>query len=73
MLHLNLYPTLGWSKNLISSETQKFVAVTTFSHYLGQKHYKKLKKLKNSCTFRVGESSLKFKVSILLYSIQLIR
>ena len=46
MLHLNLYPTLGWSKNLISSETQKFVAVTTFSHYLGQKHYKKLKKLK---------------------------
>ena len=39
----NPIKTLGWSKNQVSSETQKFMAVTTFSDYLGQKHCRKIK------------------------------
>ena len=38
---------LGWSKNPLSSQTAKLMAVTKFSDYLGLKHYKKTKKIKN--------------------------
>ena len=36
--------TLGWSKNPLSSQTEKLMAGTKFSDYLGLKHYKKAKK-----------------------------
>ena len=32
---------LGWFKNAFSSETEKFILETTFSHYLGLKQYRK--------------------------------
>ena len=38
--------TLGWFKNPVSSETSKIMAMTTFSHYLGQNYNKNTKKLK---------------------------
>ena len=34
---------LGWSKNPVSSQTDKLMAGTKFSDYLGTKHYKKAK------------------------------
>ena len=34
----------GWSKNPVSSQTDKLMAGTKFSNYLGLKHYKKAKK-----------------------------
>ena len=39
--------TLGWSKNPLSSQTEKLMAATKFSDYLGLNHYKKAKKLKH--------------------------
>ena len=39
--------TLGWSKTPVSSQTDKLMAGTKFSDYLGLKHYKKAKKLKH--------------------------
>ena len=38
--------TLGWSKSPVSSQTDKLMAGTKFSDYLGLNHYKKLKKSK---------------------------
>ena len=38
--------TLGWFKNPVSSQTEKLMAGTKFSDYLGLNHYKKAKKLK---------------------------
>ena len=38
---------LGWSKNPVSSETDKLMAGTKFSDYLGLKHYKKARKIKH--------------------------
>jgi hypothetical protein len=38
---------LWWSKNPVSSQTDKLIAATKFSDYLGLKHYKKAKKLKH--------------------------
>ena len=38
---------LGWFKNLVSSQTEKLMAATKFSDYLGLNHYKKAKKLKH--------------------------
>ena len=38
--------TLGWFKNPISSQTEKFMAGTKFSDYLCLNHYKKAKKIK---------------------------
>ena len=39
--------TLGWSKNPLSSQTEKLMAGTKFSDYLGLKYYKKAKKIKH--------------------------
>ena len=39
--------TVGWSKNPLSSQTEKLMAGTKFSDYLGLNHYKKAKKLKH--------------------------
>ena len=38
---------LGWFKNPLSSQTEKLMAGTKFSDYLGPNHYKKAKKLKH--------------------------
>ena len=38
---------LGWFKNPVSSQTDKFMPGTNISDYSGLKHYKKLKKLKH--------------------------
>ena len=35
---------IGWFKNPVSSQTEKLMAATNFSDYLGLKHYKKSKK-----------------------------
>ena len=43
---VDLVLPLGWFKNPVSSETSKIMAVTTFSHYLGQNYNKNTKKLK---------------------------
>ena len=37
---------VGWSKNPVSSQTDKLMAGTKFSDYLGTKYYKKAKKQK---------------------------
>ena len=39
--------TLGWSKNPVSSQTDKLIAGTKFSGCLGLNHYKKSKKSKH--------------------------
>ena len=38
---------VGWSKNPLSSQTEKLMAATKFSEYLGLNHYKKAKKSKH--------------------------
>ena len=35
---------IGWFKNPLSSQTEKLMAATKFSDYLGLKQYKKAKK-----------------------------
>ena len=40
-------PPLGWFKKPISCQTEKLMAGTKFSDYLGLKHYKKAKKIQN--------------------------
>ena len=45
---------LGWFKTPVSSQTQKLVAATKFSDYLGLKHYKKAKKLKHFIHLRLA-------------------
>ena len=45
--------TLGWFKNPLSSQTEKLMAATKCSDYLGLKHYKK-QKIKTFQPFRVG-------------------
>ena len=47
LLILASYYTLGWSKTPFSSQTDKLMAATKFSDYLGLKHYKKAKKIKH--------------------------
>ena len=39
--------SLGWFKNTLSSQTEKLMAASNFSDYLGIKHYKKAKKIKH--------------------------
>ena len=39
--------TLGWFKNPLSSQTEKLIAATKFSDYLGLNHCKKAKKVKH--------------------------
>ena len=41
---------LDCPKNALSSQTKNFTLGTTFSHSLGQKHYRKLK-IENFCPF----------------------
>ena len=38
---------VGWSKTPVSSQTDKLMAATKFSDYLGLKPYKKAKKVKH--------------------------
>ena len=44
---------LGWSKTPVSSQTDKLMAGTKFSDYLGLNHYKKAKKLKHFIHLRL--------------------
>ena len=39
--------SLGWFKNPVSSQTEKLIAATKFSDYLGLKHYENAKNLKH--------------------------
>ena len=47
-------PIVGWFKNPISSQTEKLMAATKFSDYLGLNHYKKAKKLKHFIHLRLA-------------------
>ena len=49
--------TVGWSKNPVFSRTDKLMAGTKFSDYLGVKHYKKAKN-KTFQPFEESEKSL---------------
>ena len=42
---------LGWFKNPVSSQTEKLMAGTKFSDYLGLNHYRNAKKLKKFIHF----------------------
>ena len=53
-------PKLGWFKTPVSSQTQKMVAATKFSDYLGLKHYKKAKKLKHFIHLRLANQPQSF-------------
>ena len=44
---------LGWFKNPVSSQTEKLMAGTKFSDYLGLNHYKKAKKIKHFIHLRL--------------------
>ena len=52
--------TLGWSKNPVSSQTDKLMAGTKFSDYLGLKHYKKAKKIKKIIHLRLAQRPQSF-------------
>ena len=53
---------LGWSKNPVSSQTDKLMEGTKFSDYLGLKHYKKAKTNKKTFnSFKIGPEASKFK------------
>ena len=52
--------SVGWFKTPVSSQTQKLVAATKFSHYLGLKHYKKAKKLKPFIHLRLANQPQSF-------------
>ena len=45
--------SLGWFKNPVSSQTEKLMAGTKFSDYLGLNNYKKAKKLKHFIHLRL--------------------
>ena len=47
-IHTMYYYTLGWFKPPVSSQTDKLMAGTKFSDYLGLKHYKKAKENKHA-------------------------
>ena len=46
--------TLGWFKNPVSCQTDRLMAGTKFSDYLGLKHYKKAKKIKHFIHLRLA-------------------
>ena len=46
LLNKLLSRSLGWSKTPVPSQTDKLMAATKFSDYLGLNHYKKAKKSK---------------------------
>ena len=52
--------TLGWFKNLVSSQTDKLMAGTKFSDYLGLNHYKKAKKIKHFIHLRLAQGPQSF-------------
>ena len=52
--------TVGWSKTPVSSQTDKWMAGTKFSDYLGVNHYKKAKKLKNFIHLRLAQGPQSF-------------
>ena len=51
---------LGWFKNPVSSQTEKLMAATKFSDYLGLNHYKKAKKLKHFIHLRLANRPQSF-------------
>ena len=51
----NIMGRLGWFKNPVSCQTDKLMAGTKFSDYLGLKHYKKAKKLKHFIHLRLPQ------------------
>ena len=51
---------LGWSKNPLSSQTDKLMAGTKFSDYLGPNQYKKAKKLKHFIHLRLANRPQSF-------------
>ena len=55
-----LSTSLGWFKNPISSQTEKLMAATKFSDYLGLNHYKKAKKLKHFIHLRLANRPQSF-------------
>ena len=52
--------SLGWFKNPVSSQTEKLMAGTKFSDYLGLNHYKKAKKLKHFIHLRLANRPQSF-------------
>ena len=46
---------LGWYKTPVSSQTDKLMAATKFSDYLGLNHYKKARKLKHFIHLRLAQ------------------
>ena len=50
----NTDPSQGGSDYVLSSQTEKLMAGTKFSDYLGLKHYKNAKKIKTFQSFKVG-------------------
>ena len=54
-LHIIICCTLGWFKNPVSCQTDKLMAGTKFSGYLGLKHYKKANKLKHFIHLRLAQ------------------
>ena len=59
IVHFNLN-ILGWFKNPLSSQTEKLMAGTKFSDYLGLNHYKKAKKLKHFIHLRLAQGPQSF-------------
>ena len=49
------YSFLGWFKNPLSTQTEKLMAGTKFSDYLGLNHYKKAKQLKHFINLRLAQ------------------
>ena len=52
---INVLYILGWSKNPVSSQTEKLMAGTKFSDYLGLNYYKKAKKIKHFIHLRLAQ------------------
>ena len=48
IFEINHTSPIGWFKNPVSSQTEKLMAGTKFSDYLGPKHYKKANKMRHS-------------------------
>jgi hypothetical protein len=57
----------GWFKNPVSSQTEKLMAGTKFSDYLGLNHYKKSKKFETFHSFKVGQLASKFWFITIVY------
>ena len=51
---------VGWFKNPLSSQTEKLMAGTKFSDYLGLNHCKKAKKLKHFIHLRLAQGPQSF-------------